>query len=489
MERTLSELLGMDLTSAPVMVSGLTADSRLVSKGCVFAALPGSVMDGRAFIGDAIKAGATAILTTPNTEFDFGSTPVIEDLNPRRRYAEMAAAFYRHQPSTMVAITGTNGKTSVADFTRQIWDINGLNAASLGTIGIRSKSINTPGGLTTPDPMSLFKSLRALAEEGVSHGALEASSHGLDQYRLDGVRLDAAAFTNLTRDHLDYHLTEASYFYAKARLFGELLAPGATSVINISSKFGKMMDDLCWGRGLNRLTVGFDPSATFAITDVELLPKGQRVTVQFDGKDTVVEVPLVGGFQIENAVLAAALTCATGLAPKDALASLAALTGVPGRMQYMGSSATGGSVYVDFAHTPSGLETVLNAARTHKPSKLSVVFGCGGDRDAGKRPQMGEIAARLADSVIITDDNPRHEDAASIRSEIKAACPDALEIGDRGGALEAAIDALQEGEMLIVAGKGHEDGQVVGDEVLPHSDLDVVANLLSSQTKVGGKRG
>lgn len=489
MQRTLSELLGVNSKNASLMVNGLTADSRLVSKGFIFAALSGSELDGRDYIDSAIKAGASAILAPQGTQADFGAIPVIEDKNPRRKYAEMAAAFYGHQPETMVAVTGTNGKTSVADFTRQIWDLNGCNAASLGTIGVKSKAVNLPGGLTTPDPMTLYKDFYALAEAGVSHACVEASSHGLDQYRLDGVKLDAAAFTNLTRDHLDYHHNETSYFYAKARLFGELLAPKSTAVVNIASPYGKMVDDLCWGRGLNRLTVGYDDMASFFIKDVTLLAKGQKVTTHFDGKDYTVNVPLVGGFQIENALLAVGLATATGIKPQDALASLENLTGVSGRMEYMGTSPSGGSVYVDFAHTPAGLETVLTAARAHKPSKLSVVFGCGGNRDVGKRPIMGEIAARLADSVVITDDNPRHEDASLIRKEIKAACPNAIVIGDRTAAIEEAIRALHEGDMLIIAGKGHENGQIVGDDILPHSDLDIVAELLSSQVRPGGMHG
>ncbi len=489
MQRTLSEILGVNAKNASLMVSGLTADSRLVSKGFVFAALSGSELDGRDFIDSAIKAGASAILTQQGTQADFGAVPVIEDINPRRKYAEMAAAFYGRQPETMAAVTGTNGKTSVADFTRQIWELNGLNAASLGTIGVRSKTLNLPGGLTTPDPMTLYKDFLSLAEAGVSHACVEASSHGLDQYRLDGIKLDAAAFTNLTRDHLDYHLSEASYFYAKARLFGDLLAPKSTAVVNIASPYGKAVDDLCWGRGLKRLTVGYDETASFSIKDVTLLSKGQKVTTHFDGKDYTVNVPLVGGFQIENALLAVGLTTATGIRPQDALASLENLTGVSGRMEYMGTSSSGGAVYVDFAHTPAGLETVLTAARAHKPSKLSVVFGCGGNRDSGKRPIMGEIAARLADSVIITDDNPRHEDASGIREEIKLACPNAIVIGERRCAIEEAIKALQDGDMLIIAGKGHENGQIVGDDVLPHSDLDTVSELLSSQVRHGGMHG
>ncbi len=485
MQRLLSELLGVKTMNAPVMVSGLTADSRRVSNGFIFAALAGSNMDGRDFISDAIKAGASAILTSHGTKADFGSIPVIEDRNPRRKYAEMAASFYGRQPEKMVAITGTNGKTSVADFTRQIWELNGCNAASLGTIGVRSKTLNLPGGLTTPDPMTLYGDLYTLAEAGVKYAAVEASSHGLDQYRLDGMHLDAAAFTNLTRDHLDYHLTESSYYYAKARLFGELLAPGATAVINVASAYGKTLDDLCWGRGLKRLTVGYDRAASFAITDLTLLPKGQKVIVQFDGSDYSMNVPLIGGFQIENALVAVALATATGIDPREALASLEELTGVMGRMQYMGSSASGGSVYVDFAHTPAGLETVLKAARAHKPSNLSVVVGCGGNRDVGKRPQMGEIAARLADTVIVTDDNPRYEDASLIRAAIMAGCPNALEIGDRKSAIEEAIKTLKDGDMLIIAGKGHEDGQVVGDQIFPHSDLQVVADILSPQATHG----
>ncbi|MFC3053030.1 UDP-N-acetylmuramoyl-L-alanyl-D-glutamate--2,6-diaminopimelate ligase [Kordiimonas pumila] len=479
MSLTLAQLLGGKKADGSVLVSGLTVDSRAVQKDNLFVALPGTKVDGRRYIQDAIRAGASAILTTPGVKLDDDSFPVVEDSNPRRRYAEMAARFYAAQPAVQVAVTGTNGKTSVADFCRQLWGAAGHEAASLGTLGVRSEVYSEPSGLTTPDPMGLHKALKKLVDAGVTHAALEASSHGLDQYRLDGVSIKAAGFTNLTRDHLDYHKTEQGYFYAKARLFGELLGPGGYAVINIDNKWGSVLDDIAWGRGLGKLTVGRSDKAGLRIISECVLPSGQVIKFAFEEQVYEVELPLVGGFQAENALLAAGLVIASGADTEKSFNALSKLAGVSGRMELVGHTAKGGSVFVDYAHTPNGLETVLLAARAHNPTKLHTVFGCGGDRDKGKRAQMGMIAAALADYVYVTDDNPRTENAATIRSEIIATTPNAIEIGDRATAIAAAITAMSAGDMLVVAGKGHEEGQIIGDQVLPFSDIETVKRLLN----------
>jgi len=479
--------MGGNRADGATEIAGLTVDSRAVQAGDMFVALPGAKFDGRAFIPEAIKAGASAVLTTPGVDVTAGVS-VVEDNNPRRRYADLAARFFETQPSTQVAVTGTNGKTSVADFTRQLWQAIGKEAASIGTLGVRSGAVERPGGLTTPDPMALHEALCALAGAGVTHTALEASSHGLDQYRMDGVRFKAAAFTNLTRDHLDYHKSEQGYFYAKARLFGELLNPGDAAVINTNSGWGAVLEDIAWGRGLVRLSVGTGKDVALQLLKQQVEPTGQCISFSFEGKNYDVALPLVGGFQAENALLAAGLVIATGGDADAVFAALEKLEGVPGRMELIGVSGAGGAVFVDYAHTPDGLVTVLNAARAHKPNALHVVFGCGGDRDAGKRPQMGAIATELADHVYVTDDNPRSEDAATIRSEIMAATTGVIEIGDRGAAIEAAISKLQAGDMLVVAGKGHEEGQLIGEDVLPFSDIKTVKKILGKTiSRVGAK--
>lgn len=484
---SLTQLLGGRRIAGDVRISGMTVDSRSVHEGDLFVALPGTKIDGRKFIPDAIKAGAAAILTTEGAAGDAPGVPVIEDANPRRRYAELAARFYGEQPACQVAVTGTNGKTSVADFTRQIWECLGEPAASMGTLGVRSKLIERPGGLTTPDPMKLHEMLRDVAGAGVGKVALEASSHGLDQYRLDGVRLQAAAFTNLTRDHMDYHRTEQGYFYAKARLFGELLGPGAGAVINVDDPWGLILEDIAWARGLRILTVGRAEKAVMRLLSQEVTQTGQSLRVLFGGRTFDVDLPLVGEFQAHNALVAAGLVIVTGVDAGKVFRALENLEGVPGRMELMGTSQTGGAVFVDYAHTPDGLRTVLKAARAHGPNRLKVVFGCGGDRDAGKRPQMGAIAADLADDVYVTDDNPRSETAGDIRQQIMVACSGAAEVGDRRAAIEAAISSLAEGDMLIIAGKGHEEGQLVGDQMLPFSDIETVKEILAGQrSECGG---
>ena len=347
-------------------------------------------------------------------------------------------------------------QTLVADFTRQLWQAIGAQAASVGTLGVQSARYQEPGGLTTPDPMALYQALNTLAIKGVDHVAVEASSHGLDQFRLDGMRLQAAGFTNLTRDHMDYHRTEQGYFYAKARLFGDLLGPNGTAVVNIDDPWGCIIEDIAWARGVSLITIGRHEEATLRLLEQAVTPQGQVLDVAFCGARYRIDLPLVGEFQAHNALMAAGLVIATGSEAGSVLKALEALKGVPGRMELIGTTRSAGAVFVDYAHTPDGLQTVLKAARTHKPQSLHVVFGCGGDRDAGKRPQMGQIAANLADHVYVTDDNPRSEDAAAIRQDIMVACPSAQEIGDRRSAIEAAITALGAGDMLIVAGKGHE---------------------------------
>lgn len=478
---TLAQLMGGKRADGAVEIAGLTVDSRTVQTGDMFVALPGNKIDGRVFIPDAVKAGAAAILTTPGVAVASGIS-VVEDHNPRRRYADLAARFFDAQPETQVAITGTNGKTSVADFTRQIWQSIGFEAASVGTLGVSSGKVNRPGGLTTPDPMALHADLQALAGAGVSHVALEASSHGLDQYRMDGVRFKAAAFTNLTRDHLDYHKTEQGYFYAKARLFGELVDPGDAAVINTDSSWGAVLEDIAWARGLERLSIGSNKNAAIRLTGQAIAAGGQRMVFDYAGQSYDILLPLIGGFQAENALLAAGLVLATGGEPDPVFAALESLVGVPGRMELLGVSQAGGAVFVDYAHTPDGLATVLNAARRHEPKALHVVFGCGGDRDAGKRPQMGLIAKKLADTIIVTDDNPRSENASVIRREILAAATGAREIADRGQAIEEAISNLAAGDMLVIAGKGHEEGQLVGKNMLPFSDIETVKKILGSHT-------
>ncbi len=457
-------------------IVGLTADSRAVKPGFVFAALTGSRADGRRFIADAIAKGASAILTDdPGAAGE--TVPVIADANPRRRLALMAARFYSPAPKTIAAVTGTNGKTSVTVFLRQIWAKLGLRAASFGTIGIFGPGIERGGSLTTPDPVTLHRELHELAAAGVDHVALEASSHGLDQYRLDGLALKAAAFTNLTRDHLDYHRDMEAYFTAKSRLFTEILPPGATAVFNIDAKETARLSMLCRARNQPVLTYGRNPAADLWLSDS--LPEGigQRIRFSGFGEKRDVVVPLLGTFQAYNALAAACLAIACGAPAAAVLDAIGSLSGVPGRMQRIGDAP----VVVDYAHTPDALETALKALRPFCSGKLIVVFGCGGDRDPGKRPQMGAIAQSLADQAIVTDDNPRSEEPAAIRAAILAACPKAQEIGDRASAIRTAIGMMMPGDLVLIAGKGHERGQIVGATTLPFDDAEVAGAVLASR--------
>ncbi len=365
---------------------------------------------------------------------------------------------------------------------RQIWAALGVEAASLGTLGIESGKGARELGFTTPDPVALQAELAALADEGVTHLAMEASSHGLAQYRLDGVKLAAAGFTNITRDHMDYHTSFDDYLYAKLRLFGEVMGPGGVAVINADSAQAAEFEALCWARGHRIISVGRKGRGICVIA-ARPTARGQMLELVHGGANYEVQLPLVGAFQASNALVAAGLVIGCGGAASRVFEALENLKGARGRMEEAAHLPNGASVYIDYAHTPDALENMLEAMRPHAAGKLAVVFGCGGDRDAGKRPQMGEIAARLADTIYVTDDNPRSEVAADIRAAILKACPGATEIGDRAAAIETAMRALQSGDVLVVAGKGHETGQTVGDKVIPFSDHDAVA---AAAKKIGG---
>ena len=464
--------------AAGVAVRGVTADSRQAQDGALFVAIPGTRADGRDFIGDAVGRGAAAVLAPPGTAWPPGvpPRPLIEDPEPRRRLAQIAAVLAGAQPATLVAVTGTNGKTSTVDFLRQFWTLAGRHAASLGTLGVIAEGFAAGPGLTTPDPVALSATLAALARAGVQHATLEASSHGLDQFRLDGLLLAAAAFTNLTRDHLDYHGSMAAYRAAKLRLFSELLPAGAPVVASTALDAGTLADlrAIAQARGLDLRTVGEDGTA-LTLLGSEPRPDGQMLRLAAGDAVREIFLPLPGRFQADNALMAAALAHATGLA--EPLALLPHLKGVRGRMELAARLANGAAVYVDYAHTPDALERLLTALRPHTHGRLAIVFGAGGDRDPGKRPMMGAAAARLADRVIITDDNPRSENPAVIRAAIRAACREATEIAGREAAIAAALGDLGPGDVLAVAGKGHEQGQIVGATVLPFDDVAVVRRL------------
>lgn len=463
-------------------IAGVTADSRQVVPGDLFAALPGTRADGRAFIADAVARGAVAVLAPPGTAWPPGvpPRPFILDPEPRRSLAQIAAVLAGPQPETVVAVTGTNGKTSTVEFIRQIWAWAGFRAASLGTLGVIAPGFPAGGGLTTPDPVSLAETLAGLRRKGIGHAAMEASSHGLDQFRLDGVRLTAAAFTNLTRDHLDYHGSMEAYRIAKLRLFEALLPAGAPAVAHADMDAATLtaLRDIAGRRRLDLRTVGEHGDA-IRLLSVMPRPDGQDLRLRVDGRQITVRLNLPGRFQADNALVAAALAGALGL--PSALDAMPALTGVRGRLEQVGVLPNGAAAYVDYAHTPDALQRLLTALRPHTKGQLHVVFGAGGDRDRGKRPLMGQAAARLADRVIVTDDNPRTEDPAAIRTAILAACPAARDIADRARAIETALNELRSGDVLVVAGKGHEQGQIVGTTVHPFDDASVIRSLLGEE--------
>ncbi len=465
-------------------LAGLTLDSRKVQPGYLFAALSGTKQDGAGFIADAVKRGAVAILAS--TDAALPPLPseivVLRDANPRRRIALMAATFAGTQPATIAAVTGTNGKSSTVHFLSHIWATLGEKAASIGTLGIVSPVLDRDGGLTTPDPVALHADLATLAQGGVTHLAIEASSHGIDQHRLDGLKLTAAAFTNLTHEHLDYHASMDGYFAAKARLFETLLPASGTAVVNADADRVSALARICADRGVRFWSYGFK-GKEFRLDKVTPTAAGQHLAMTVLGVPHEVELPLVGGFQASNAIAALGLAVATGADPARAVAALATLSGAPGRLQLVARHSSGAPVYVDYAHKPEALETVLATLRPFAKGKLVVVFGCGGDRDRAKRPVMGEIATRLADLTIVTDDNPRSEKPAAIRAEILRGIPadrkNWREVrDDRHAAIAAGVAALKSADdLLLIAGKGHETGQTIKGVTLPFDDAEVAREL------------
>ena len=471
-------------------IVGLTCDSRQVEPGFLFAALPGSQIDGRVFIPDALDRGAIAVLAPDDTDPGLTSetVPLLTDPNPRRCYSLAAAQFYQRQPNTVMAITGTNGKTSVAGFARQILSGLGHKSASAGTLGVElagfgaesTPELEASYNLTTPDSVDLHKSLAELSSVGIDHLAIEASSHGLDQYRLDGIKISAVAFTNLSRDHLDYHGSFENYLEAKLRLFSELVVDGGSVVVNADDMYADAFRSASQRRGLQLLSYGVQ-GQELALLNLVPLPDGQQVTVRVFGNVVDIKLPLVGAFQTANALCALGLVLSLGENIEGAVSQLATLEGIAGRLESVGPLTNGAPVYVDYAHTPDALAHVLAALRPHTKKNLSVVFGCGGDRDPGKRSEMGEVAGLLADKIIITDDNPRNENPGHIRAAAMAACPQAIEIADRATAIKTAINDLGSEDVLVIAGKGHERGQIVGDEVLPFDDREVARKFITGE--------
>ena len=462
---------------ADLDIGGVTADSRTINNGDLFVAIAGGKTDGLRFVGPAIAAGAVAILAEQRPDAPlFDAVAFVRAGNARRALAMIAAKFYPRQPRTIAAVTGTSGKTSVAAFARQIWTALGHRAASIGTIGIVSPCGETYGALTTPDPVALHRSLDALVGEGVTHLAIEASSHGLDQYRLDGLRLAAGTFTNITRDHLDYHESFEAYLAAKLRLFEALLEPGHAAIVEVDHEHADAVMAAAKARGLSILSVGRKGTG---IRLVESVREGfsQVLRLEHGGKDFRLHLPLAGEFQVENALLAAGIAIATGSDPAAVFPALEHLKGAKGRLELVGLSR-GAPVFIDYAHKPDALAKALDALRPAVTGRLVVVFGAGGDRDRGKRPLMGAVAVAKADRVIVTDDNPRSEDAAAIRAAIMAVARGAIEIGDRREAIRSAIAELRAGDVLLIAGKGHETGQIIGDRVVPFSDHEAVAAAL-----------
>jgi UDP-N-acetylmuramoyl-L-alanyl-D-glutamate--2,6-diaminopimelate ligase len=461
-------------------IVGLTADSRTVQPGFLFAALPGTRQDGRSFAAAAVARGAAAILTDSVDALVLSPeqrdrVAIVIDEHPHRRLALLGARFHGPQPRTIAAVTGTNGKTSVVHFTRQIWTAIGHPAASLGTLGLVTAAERRPGALTTPDPIALHRDLAGLARQGIEHVAIEASSHGLHQSRLDGLLVAAAAFTNLTRDHLDYHGDMGRYRAAKDRLFTALLVPAGSAVLNKDSNEFARLATLCRDGGRSVIAYGADPAADLRLVACEPVVGRQTLVLEIFGQRRELLLPLAGKFQAMNALAALGLVIATGAPADAATKALADLTGVPGRLQVVAEHDGGGAIVVDYAHTPDALATVLTALRPHARGRLVALFGCGGDRDAGKRP--------LIDRVYVTDDNPRTEPPAEIRRAILNAAPNAIEIGDRRRAIATAIAELAPGDVLVIAGKGHETGQILGTETYPFDDAAIARDFAEARVQ------
>ena len=474
---SLAELGLTALGGREAQVTGLSVDSRSVHPGHLFAALSGSRIHGGEFIKYALRMGAGAILTDrkgaqiAQAEINAADVPLILAEDPRQALAYAAALWFGIQPETIVAVTGTNGKTSVATFTRQIWSALGLKSVNLGTTGVEG-AYQMPLAHTTPEPITLHRALAAIAEAGVDHCAMEASSHGLAQRRLDGVRLTAAAFTNFTQDHLDYHASFEEYFAAKSALFTRVLPDDGAAVVNLDDPRGVEIADMVLDRGQDLLTFGRHEDANLRIRAQRYDATGQDLRFDWNGRPRQARLDLIGGFQAENVLCAAGLVIASGCDPTRVFDILPELTGVRGRMQLAATRETGATVFVDYAHTPDALKTALKALRPHVLGRLIVVFGAGGDRDTTKRPLMGAAAQTYADVVFVTDDNPRSEGPADIRAAILAGCPEATEVGDRAEAILRGVDALGPGDALLIAGKGHETGQTVGDDVFPFDDVE-----------------
>jgi UDP-N-acetylmuramoyl-L-alanyl-D-glutamate--2,6-diaminopimelate ligase len=470
---------------ASLGLKGLASDSRKVKPGYLFAALAGSKTDGARFVKDAVARGATAVLGAPALADEVAALGVrfIADENPRAGLAHLASLFFTGQPEIVAAVTGTKGKSSIVAFLREIWTVLGRPAASLGTVGVIGPKGEMPLSHTTPDPVEIHELLARLKADGVDYLAIEASSHGLDQHRLDGVKISAGGFTNITRDHMDYHPTFEDYLAAKLRLFTEVVKDGGVAVVNADAEHADRFIAASKARGLRLITVG-RKGETIRLDRREDRGGAQALTLHYQGRIFYVELPQAGEFQASNALVAAGLAIGLGEDAAKVFVALESLKGAPGRMEKVAFAANGAPVYVDYAHTPDSLEKVLEALRPHTAGKLHVVFGCGGDRDKGKRPLMGAIAVKLADDVIVTDDNPRTEDAATIRREILAAAPGACEIGDRAQAIRTAVAGLKAGDVLILAGKGHETGQYIKGEVHPFSDREQV---IAAAVALGGR--
>ena len=451
-------------------VTGFAIDHRKVAPGTVFGAFPGTRVNGEDFIADAVRAGAVAVVARPQARVE--GAVHIADAAPRERFAQAAAAFFAPFPRSVVAVTGTNGKTSTVEMTRQLWRMAGHHAASIGTLGITTAGERSQTGLTTPDVVTFLANVGGLAREGVTHLAFEASSHGLTQYRTEGLPVTAAAFTNLSRDHLDYHGDMAAYLTAKLRLFSEVLAPDGTAVVWADDVEAARVVDLARCRGNRLMTVG-ERGDTLRLVAREPTLLGQGLTIEAAGGRHQVRLPLIGGYQAANALVAAGLVIATGGEVAATLADLARLQPVRGRLERAAIAANGAPVYVDYAHTPDALEAAIAALKPHAGGRLIVVVGAGGDRDPGKREAMGQVVGREADRVIVTDDNPRTEDPRAIRAQLMAGARKADEIGDRREAIAVAIREAGPQDIVLIAGKGHETGQIVGDMVLPFDDVAV----------------
>jgi UDP-N-acetylmuramoyl-L-alanyl-D-glutamate--2,6-diaminopimelate ligase len=467
----LAELLGRDV---PGVVTGFAIDHRKVAPGTVFGAFPGTRVNGEDFIAQAVQAGAVAVVAAPSARVE-GAVHVASD-HARQAFARLAARFFAPFPETAVAVTGTNGKTSTVEMTRQLWRMAGHHAASIGTLGVTTADERVVTGLTTPDVVTFLSNVAGLKREGVTHLAFEASSHGLDQYRTEGLHVAGAAFTNLSRDHLDYHGDMAAYLTAKLRLFAEVVADGGAAVVWADDVHAARVIDLARERRLKLLTVGEHGDA-LRLVGREPTLLGQELVVAAEGREHRVKLPLIGAYQAANALTAAGLVIATGGEVGATLQALARLQPVRGRLERAAIARSGAPVYVDYAHTPDALEAAIAALKPHAGGRLIVVFGAGGDRDVGKREEMGRVAVTAADSVIVTDDNPRSEDPAAIRRAVLAGAPGATEIGDRREAIAAAIAGAGPDDIVLVAGKGHEQGQIVGDLVLPFDDVSVAREL------------